>query len=1074
MLRRLPDRLFVFLFLCASCVSVAPSALASEHCDEARAVARVVSFQADVTVDGQSVLLGAPICTGMVLRTGPLSRAGVMLLEGETVLRVHENSEMSFQPKQNQRWYLNLPKGLLYLFSRVPESLEVETPYVNGGIEGTEFLVYAGADESRITVLEGVVSASNAFGQETVRGGESVTASRGTAPRMALTIRPVDAVQWTIYFPPTLPQNAPEEIALAARLLAAGRVDEALRQLEAYPSDASALSVRTIAAVMLNDPEQALRFATSAVELEPSSVAARIAYSYALQASFDLPGALEQAELAVDHSHDDGLAYARLAELQLANGLLRAARVSAEEAQRLAPDNALAMTMKGYVLLSSFRARAAASAFEGALRLQSEDPLPRLGLALAQIRLGRLSEGRQQMEIAIAHDPANSLLRSYLGKAYFEENRFPRAAVQYDIAKRLDPKDPTPWYYGAFLLQSENRPIPALRSLQTSVELNDNRAVYRSRFLLDQDLASRGASVGAIYQSLGFPRLAELEAWKSLSINPANSSAHQLLGDSYSVLERRDIARDSELLQAQLLQTVNTTPVSPRLATDGLRILDDLGLSGTGLSDYSMLFDADGVNLQLSGLVGSQGTLAGSAIAYGAYGPLSFSTALMNYETDGFQPNTRQTDEFRNLYLQYSPAPSTTFITDLRITNQDAQAQRIYADLELAPLGVEDNIEQKSARFSFRHHLAPGNTVLASYARQWAETSLYLPPEPGYPVDFSIVDKGRIDSGEVQYLLSVAPTWNLTLGARQSQQEIDGTLAIAGVESPLETISEEGRAAYVYGNLNLPKTVRWTLGVSADEVDALAGKRSTVNPKLGVAWEATASTLLRAAAFRTLQPLFIGGQSLEPTQIAGFNQFFDGFNGEDAWNYGVGLDQQFSNGLFGGLELARREIKIPASTFMEEDWEPRYREKLLRAYLYAIVTDDWALSADYAFSRYDRPKDTLEQFTRFSTHYLPLEARYSGSDGINARLRGTFVHQNYRYEGFDDYGVWGDQEDSEHFWVFDVFFGYRLPKRMGIVGMEVRNLTDERINYRTLDRATSILAEERQVLFVTRFNLGTR
>ncbi len=28
-------------------------------------------------------------------------------------------------------------------------------------------------------------------------------------------------------------------------------------------------------------------------------------------------------------------------------------------------------------------------------------------------------------------------------------------------------------------------------------------------------------------------------------------------------------------------------------------------------------------------------------------------------------------------------------------------------------------------------------------------------------------------------------------------------------------------------------------------------------------------------------------QTIEPTQVAGFNQFFDLDNGTDAWNYGV-------------------------------------------------------------------------------------------------------------------------------------------------------------------------------------------
>jgi hypothetical protein len=47
-----------------------------------------------------------------------------------------------------------------------------------------------------------------------------------------------------------------------------------------------------------------------------------------------------------------------------------------------------------------------------------------------------------------------------------------------------------------------------LQDLQKSIELNDNRAVFRSRLLLDQDLAARSASLGRIYNDLGFQQLA--------------------------------------------------------------------------------------------------------------------------------------------------------------------------------------------------------------------------------------------------------------------------------------------------------------------------------------------------------------------------------------------------------------------------------------------------------------------------------------------------------------------------------------------------------------------------------------
>ena len=100
--------------------------------------------------------------------------------------------------------------------------------------------------------------------------------------------------------------------------------------------------------------------------------------------------------------------------------------------------------------------------------------------------------------------------------------------------------------------------------METAIALNDNRAVYRSELLLDSDNASRSASLARIYTDLGFQQLALVEGFKSVNADPTNFSAHRFLSDTYSVLPRHEIARVSELLQSQLLQPVNMTPIQPR------------------------------------------------------------------------------------------------------------------------------------------------------------------------------------------------------------------------------------------------------------------------------------------------------------------------------------------------------------------------------------------------------------------------------------------------------------------------------------------------------------------------------
>ena len=65
------------------------------------------------------------------------------------------------------------------------------------------------------------------------------------------------------------------------------------------------------------------------------------------------------------------------------------------------------------------------------------------------------------------------------------------ATNEFRLAKKLDPNDPTAWLYSALLDQQDNLINDAIRDLEKSEELNDNRSVYRSQLLLDQDQAVR-------------------------------------------------------------------------------------------------------------------------------------------------------------------------------------------------------------------------------------------------------------------------------------------------------------------------------------------------------------------------------------------------------------------------------------------------------------------------------------------------------------------------------------------------------------------------------------------------------
>src|SRR5438046_10767421 len=114
--------------------------------------------------------------------------------------------------------------------------------------------------------------------------------------------------------------------------------------------------------------------------------------------------------------------------------------------------------------------------------------------------------------------------------------------------------------------------------------------------------------------------------------------------------------------------------------------------------------------------------------------------------------------------------------------------------------------------------------------------------------------------------------------------------------------------------------VKLQLGLSHDRfrsVNSVFGEltRNRIHPKLGVLWCPTSRTSVRAAVFSSLKRPLVESQTLEPTQVLGFNQFFTGFDalygdpdGELSRSKALALDHRFSDTSFAGAEAATRDM----------------------------------------------------------------------------------------------------------------------------------------------------------------------
>ena len=1065
-------------------------------------VAKAVSVQGSIQARPAGkeqpfpVKLNDTFCPGDKIHVEEGGRA-VLLLSNETFLRLGQNTTIRFyEPERERNFLLDLLDGAAYFISRTPKSFNCTTPYMNAGVEGTEFLLAVGNGKTFLSVFEGTVLAGNSQGALRVAGGQSAVAEEGKPPVVRIVARPRDAVQWTLYYPPVLPPGPPgipgEWQARVSRLLAVGRVDEAGAEigevLKKAPDDSTALALQSVIAVAQNEKEKSRALARKAVEADPRSVSARIALSYSQQAGFDLAGARASVEEAVRLEPGNALAWARLSELRMSFGNLDEALVAANRAAGLDPGLARAHSVLGFAYLAQVRLKASREAFEKAIVLDQADPLPRLGLGLARIREGDLAGGRTEIEIAASLAPNHSLVRSYLGKAYYEEKRDKPASSQLGMAKELDPNDPTPWFYDAIRKQTLNRPVEALQDLQRSISLNDNRAVYRSRLLLDDDLAARSASLGRIYDDLGFRQLALVEGWKSVNTDPANHSAHRFLADSYIALPRHEIARVSELLQSQLLQPLNVNPVQPSLAQKNLSILEGAGPSSPSFNEFNPLFLRNRIALQASGVAGSRDTFGEEVVLSGLRDRFSYSLGQFHFRTDGFRENDDQTQNIYNVFTQASISHKTSVLAEYRQFNSS------HGDLELDFLtddffrNIRYSDRYKGGRIGVHHAFAPGSDLIGTAVYELHKYSTQLsdqfPIDAGVNLNLDVNDRtaDHVADVELQQILRRG-RYHLVAGAGYLHINRDATSTLSTsfdppilppdvFTEPLNSTVQHTNA-YLYLNVRFPESATWTLGGSADFFRessdvSNARDRNQFNPKIGVTWTPRPGTTVRGAVFRVLRrTLPFTSQTIEPTQVAGFNQFYDDYGGTDAWMYGAGADQKFTDTLFAGLEYSQRDLDVPITVTAQEgqtslrrfDWTERQG----RAYVNWAPDPRLALSVDYMYERQDREASQVKEV---KTHRVPLSARFFHPSGAFATVTGSWFDQSGEFFRIGQAPTVDTPEaGSDRFWIFDASAGYRLPNRLGIVSVEGKNLFDRSFQYQDTDADHPILQPGRTVYF---------
>jgi Tfp pilus assembly protein PilF len=1100
----------------------------------------LLSIEGDVTVRKTGTQNWQPAQTNQMLKAGDRVRTGdngraMARLGNNCIQRVPPNSTYDVEARADGQPGVNVKQGGMFLFIRdLFGGSPARSDFAAAATRGTEFHVFVEADGRTVfTVIDGEVDVTNGLGTQTLRANQQAEVKPGGKPERTAMLDATSVIQWCLYYPAVLD---PAELSFTAaekqqfgESLAAYAQGDLRRAFQIYHASAAPSEVeRTYAAALwlafaevpqsqklldgLQTPAaNALRRLAAIVQNraatngpKPSTASEWMAESYYFQSKSKLDEALAAAREAKKLSPNFAFAWTRMAELEFSFGHTATARDALEMALEMAPWNAQGWALQGFVHAAENKHREALRDFENAVELDGMLPTAWLGRGLIKIRLGHSADGRRDLQAAAALQPTFAIFRSYLGKAIAEDGNLKLAEKDLALAQRLDPQDPTAWLYSALLKQSENRINEAVRDLEHSVELNDNRSVYRSALLLDQDRAVRSANLANIYLDAGMLDVSVREAVRAVNYDYANYSAHLFLANSYDRLRdpkqinlRYETPWFSEYLIANLLAPVGAGTLSQNVSQQ----------------EYSKLFERDGFGAVSSTEYFSNGDWVQNAAHYGRFGNSAYAVDIGYRSDNGQRPNNdfEQTTVSLQLKQQLTAADSVY----LQVIGYDSEAGDVaqyYQQSQASRRGRSTETQEPIVIAGYHHEWTPGvhTLLLASRAddtfkyRTPNSAFLFLQKDSGGDTQFADALGGltnryrsqlEIYSVELQQIFQ-QPKHTTILGARyqngdfetRSRQSLNDALSFRGIfpDNPIAVDNIEPGfervSVYGYHHWSLHRTLLLVGGVSYDHLEFPRNYRfaplrrgedenDQISPKGGIIWTPLKGSTVRAGYTRSLGGVsFDQSFRLEPTQVAGFNQAFRSIIPEsiaaananaDFETYGLSLEQKFPTATYVGLSLEslNSEVRRTVGVFQTINLPPAsrggarerldYEERTLVVTLNQLLGDEWALGTRYQLSRanLDDRYTSITGPASSSTGFRPR----TETDGLLHELS-LFAIYNHP-SGFFTRGeaVWRSQDndgytphrEGDDFWQLHIFAGYRFWRRHAEVQVGVLNLTDQ-------------------------------
>jgi hypothetical protein len=275
--------------------------------------------------------------------------------------------------------------------------------------------------------------------------------------------------------------------------------------------------------------------------------------------------------------------------------------------------------------------------------------------------------------------------------------------------------------------------------------------------------------------------------------------------------------------------------------------------------------------------------------------------------------------------------------------------------------------------------------------------------------------------------------WRGLFGGSYIETESSSKVDFGGLFENSNTLNAKYWSAYSYLYVDWPKDITWTLGGSLASYEDDEPEGADIDkflPKLGVRAHLADRVTVRASYLESLKPSLVSDQSIEPTEVAGFNQYYDSFNGALLEQAGVGLDFDVTSDIKIGGEGIWRWWDLPGGHDVETD------ETVYRLFAYAVLTDHLALAAELSHEL--SHSDVFNDFAKWEADSLPVTLSYFSDSGLFGSAQVVLVDGEFRNPG---------DEGDDQFAVVNATAGFRLPDNRGIFSLEALNLFDQRFKF---------------------------